>query len=162
MFDNKKQLLLFRHGIAEDHGPEGTDASRRLTEEGVKKTQQSARGLVTFADPPDVILTSPKVRAMQTAELVGEAFDQKPQTLEVLANGNAQQIIDAVSERAEERIVIVGHEPMFSEIVERLTAGRATDNVRMKKAGCACLECSGSTGELQWLVTPKILRALAT
>jgi len=72
------QLLVFRHGIAEDDSAGGSDFSRQLTDEGVDRTRRAAAGLRKVAPSPQVILTSPKVRARQTADLAGEAFDRSP------------------------------------------------------------------------------------
>jgi len=68
------KLYIFRHGIAEDVGPDGTDDSRRLTREGVDKTRKAAAGIARLGAKPDVILTSPKVRAAQTADLAAEVL----------------------------------------------------------------------------------------
>jgi phosphohistidine phosphatase len=160
------QLLLFRHGIAEDHGPDGTDASRRLTREGIEKTTEAARGLAKIADAPGVILTSPKVRAKQTADIVAEAFGERPETLDALAEEDLDAILRALAKRDEERILVVGHEPTFSRLVEFICTGQMRGSVEMKKAGCACVELDlqrngkAAHGKLQWLATPRILRVI--
>jgi len=157
------QLLLFRHGIAEAHGPDGSDTTRRLTDEGVRKTHQAAAGLSQFVEPPDVIYTSPLTRAQQTAQILGEVYGIVPQIVEVLAYGPAKAVIEALSDEDHQRVMLVGHEPTFSEIVERVcTASHAAGFVRMKNAGCACVEMiDGDIAQLLWLATPKMLRAAA-
>jgi phosphohistidine phosphatase len=160
------QLLLFRHGIAEDHGPDGADASRRLTREGIEKTTEAARGLAKVADEPGAILTSPKVRAKQTADIIAEAFGERAEILDVLAGEDPDAILRALAKRDEERILIVGHEPTFSRLVESICTGQVRGSVEMKKAGCACVELdlqrNGKVthGRLEWLATPRMLRAM--
>ena len=118
------QLLIFRHGIAEDDGPDGTDASRRLTEEGVDKTKRGAVGLASIVDRPDVVFTSPLVRAVQTAQIVGQVFNRAPVVLEELAYGPPRAVIGRLREVEQEVVMIVGHEPTLSGIVRLLCSGR--------------------------------------
>ena len=160
------QLILFRHGIAADATGDMTDDERPLTDEGGKKTAQAARGLAQFADRPDVIVSSPKLRARQTAELAAGAFDRSVELDEVIADGSAAEIVEALAGRGGERLMAVGHEPTFSQVVELLCCGQITGTVKMKKAAAACLESQGrlqpGEAELQWLVPPKVLRQLGT
>ncbi len=161
------QLMVFRHGIAEDYGPDGTDASRRLTDEGVSRTKEAARGLAKLMKAPDVILASPKVRAAETARLVAEAFDDEVETMDELAEGPAAVVVRALAKRSEESILLVGHEPTLSELVMLLCAGPSSSGgLEMKKAGCASMHVtrggrgSLSHGVLMWLATPAMLRAI--
>ncbi len=160
------RLLVFRHGIAEDRGADGTDASRVLTPQGVERARQAARGLARLTDPPDVILTSPKARARQTAEAAADAFGRPVEVLDELADGPADPALRALAKRPEDAVMIVGHEPMLSELVEQVcTGGRQAGFVDLRKAGCACLEVTLASGgdataaTLLWLATPKMLRA---
>jgi phosphohistidine phosphatase len=158
------QLLLFRHGIAEDHGPDGRDDSRRLTDKGVAKTTAAAAGLARIATAPEVIFTSPKVRARQTAAIVAARFDLDPQVADILGDNDAVAICHWLADLPHNRVLFVGHEPSFSQIVERLCtasgAAKASGGfVDMKKAGCACLDVdiTSRTAVLQWLAPPKLL-----
>ena len=160
------RLLVFRHGIAEEHAADGTDAARALTAEGVARTRAAARGLARFATPPDVILTSPKVRAAQTAQEAAAAFGRDVEMLDELASGPPGDVLRALAGRREEAVMIVGHEPMLSELVELVcTGGRRLGFVDIRKAGCACLDVALEPGgeaaaaTLLWLATPKMLRA---
>jgi len=159
------KLLVFRHGIAEDHGPDGTDASRRLTDEGVARARSAALGLAVIAEAPEVILTSPKVRAVQTAEAAREVFDAKMVVEETLGEGTARAIVALLSRRLESRVMIAGHEPALSGVVERLCTGTEGGFVPLKKAGCACVDVdfghAPPAASLLWLATPRMLRALA-
>ena len=138
------KLILFRHGIAEDRRPDLSDADRALTAQGVDRTTRAAGGLAKLAGGQvDVVLTSPKVRARQTAELVGAALGLAPIELPVLADGPTEAIADALAGRPEGVVVAVGHEPHLSEVVERLCFGEARGRVAMKKAGASCIQTSG-------------------
>jgi phosphohistidine phosphatase len=159
------RLLVFRHGIAEDHSADGTDAARALTDHGVERTRAAARGLARVAQAPDAILSSPKVRALQTAREAAAVFGREVEIMESLADGPPEPALAALAARPEASAMIVGHEPMLSELIEQVcTGGRRAGFVDMRKAGCACLEVSfdpagATTGTLLWLATPKMLRA---
>lgn len=161
------QLLVVRHGIAEAAGPDGTDASRRLTQEGVEKTRSAARGLAFVGPRPMTILTSPRVRAMQTAEILGQVFDLPPQTLRSLGDASPARILTDLARHRKDVVCIVGHEPVLSRLVE-LACGAQTPGgfIEMKKAGCACLDLvydeqgPAHPGQLLWLATPRMLRRM--
>jgi phosphohistidine phosphatase len=162
------RLLVFRHGIAEDTAADGTDASRVLTAEGVTRARSAARALARLCDPPDVILTSPKARARQTADAAADAFGSPVEMLDELADGPPQPALRALARRSEETVMIVGHEPMLSELVEQVcTGGRSRGFVDLRKAGCACLDVAlapegeATEATLLWLATAKMLRAAA-
>lgn len=164
------QLLLFRHGIAEPYDPALPDADRTLTQRGIERTTQAAQGLLRIADRPDAILTSPKIRAVQTAAIVGDALDVNPEICPVLATGSAHDIALMLRGRSEERLMIVGHEPYLSQLIEVLCWEQVEpwrNAVAMKKAGCALLEGPIRRDEtpdrvmLQWLLPPRVLRTLA-
>jgi phosphohistidine phosphatase len=161
------RLLVFRHGIAEDQAADGSDASRELTPEGVKRARAAARGLTTIAGPPEVILTSPKVRAIQTAREAEAAFGATLEVLDDLADGPPGPALRALAARSEQTVMIVGHEPMLSELIEQVcTGGRTVGFVDLRKAGCACLEIelakdgTASAATLLWLATARMLRTL--
>ena len=161
------RLLVFRHGIAEDRSADGTDASRALTEHGVERTRAAARGLAAFADRPDVILSSPKTRALETAREAARAFGCGVEVFAELADGPPDDMLRVLAGRTEETVMIVGHEPMLSELVEQVCTGdRRVGFVDMRKAGCACLDVAFDHGgeaaaaTLLWLATPKMLRGV--
>ncbi len=157
------QLVLFRHGIAEDPAEGIADAERALTPLGLERTAEAARGLSRLIDRPTRILTSPKTRAAQTAALLGSVFELKPETVNDLASDTPAPILRMLAGRDEKDLLIVGHEPSLSGVVEQLTGAR----VHLKKAGAAMLEAplrrAGGDGDgaLQWLLTPRALRLLA-
>ena len=159
-------LILFRHGIAQDVGPDADDHSRALTEEGVEKTTQAADGFARLFGKPDIILTSPKVRALQTAQILGKALKRTPQILDLLAQDAPLPLLRAVAQRTEHTLLLVGHEPTFSELLERLMfSGTPRGSISLRKSGCACIKVSFNEkyeptfAQLQWLATPKLLRS---
>lgn len=164
------ELLIVRHGIAEDAERSGkTDDERALTPRGVERTTRAATGLARIADRPETILASPKRRAMQTAGILGEAFDLSPQTCDLLAEEDIPALLTLLRERTEHRLMLVGHEPTLSQLIERLCAGEriATPGfIDMKKAACALVEGPIGRDEppgprlLRWLIPPRVLRTL--
>jgi len=162
------QLLMVRHGIAEEVGPDGDDAARPLSTLGIERTMLAAQGLARIAPRPQVIFTSPMLRAMQTAALMAEVFDLTPQPLDLLARDDVAAVLRFVRRRPEDVLMLVGHEPSLSDLVERvLVRGRPGGFITLKKAGCACVEASlrrdepASQARLHWLATPNMLRGLA-
>jgi phosphohistidine phosphatase len=170
------QLYVFRHGIAEpaDPGIPGSpgsgmrpDADRPLSPLGIERTLAAAQGLARFADRPNVILTSPKDRARQTAGILGDLFDLTPQIAAVLAEGPAVDVIHMLRQRDEDRVLIVGHEPTLSEVIETLCTHKTLPGfIELKKAACALVDAplhpddAPGPGVLKWLLPPRALRAL--
>ena len=159
------RLLVFRHGIAEEHAADGTDASRALSAQGVERTRAAAGGLARISDPLDVILTSPRTRAVQTAEAAAAAFACAVEVLETLSGGPPDETLRALAKRGEQSVMIVGHEPMLSELIEQVCTGdRRVGFVDMRKAGCACIDVvlqpsgEATAATLLWLATPRMLR----
>lgn len=158
-------LYLLRHGPAEDAAPGGDDATRALTPEGIKKTTLTARGLARLMDTPDAVFTSEKIRAMQTAKIIGDVFKLVPRPLAVLAEGTAEDVVAAVARLKHKSVVLVGHEPTLGRVAALLCTGVGVRSfVQPKKAGCICLEWPASaavgTAQMRWLATPKMLRRL--
>jgi phosphohistidine phosphatase len=153
------KLYVIRHGIAEDHGPDGGDAGRRLTHEGVVQTTQAARGLSRLIEPPEAILTSPKVRAKHTAEIVGEALGVKPAISSHLADGPATAVLNALAKREDESAIIVGHQPTLGDLIETLLFGEPRGAISMRTASCAALivDWGARHARLMWLATPEML-----
>jgi phosphohistidine phosphatase len=161
------ELYVIRHGIAEERGDAWPDDTKRpLTEEGIARLKKEARGLVAMGVTIDVILTSPLVRAKQTADALASAFNAKPSivTIESLAPGGSHQAILADLEKhaRRKRLALVGHEPGLGEFVARLIGARRP--VELKKGAVCRIDIEGlppgSPGALRWLITPKVLRKL--
>ncbi len=162
------RLYLFRHGIAEDTSPDGSDFSRPLTREGVDKTRRAAGGLARLIDPPDRILSSPRLRALETARLAAEVFGRDVTVESCLGEDALDPIFALLRQCHDEAVMLVGHEPTFSRLAEMLcTPGRHGGFIQLKKAGCIALEtirtetATGLAAMLTWLATPAMLRKLA-
>src|SRR5262245_39880728 len=120
------ELYFLRHGIAADVGPEGTgDAGRPLTAEGIAKLKEAARGLRRLGVRPDVLLSSPLVRARQTAEIVRHALGLDSRLVDALAPGcDIMRLRELLGEyRDTKSAMVVGHEPDFSTMIGDLTGG---------------------------------------
>ena len=141
-------IYLLRHGDAEDRL--GDDAARRLTAKGERQARDAGRALAALGTDLDACLTSPKVRAAETARLACEALGLEPETALGLRGGGLDALALATG-RGE--VLMVGHEPGLSDEVARLTGAK----VKLRKGGLAVIE--GST--LQALLRPAELRRIA-
>lgn len=154
------KLIFLRHGIAEDRAPDGTDFSRRLTDKGEEEMRREADALARIGLKPGIILTSPLVRAAQTAEIVAHALGMADRVREEprLAGFSLEHLRTVVTAHSDRRsLMLVGHEPSFSTVVGQLIGGA---NVRMKKGGLAIVEADAITigsGTLLALVPPAML-----
>jgi phosphohistidine phosphatase len=161
------QIYLVRHGLAEERGDAWPDdAKRPLTDEGMARMRKSMRGLSRLGVSFDVVLTSPLVRAKQTAEIVAGGVSPRPSivTADSLspAGGFAAIVADLEKHARKTRIALVGHEPGIGELAARLIGSRHA--IEFKK-GAVCridletLPPSGP-GDLRWLLTPRIMRGI--
>jgi phosphohistidine phosphatase len=141
-------IYLLRHGEAEEGN--GDDAARRLTPKGERQSRVAGRALAVMGAEIDACLTSPKVRAADTARLACEALSLEPEIANELRGGPFDSLSLAAG-RGD--VLLVGHEPDFSNEVARLTGGK----VKLRKGGLAIVEGS----ELRALLRPRDLAALA-
>lgn len=150
-----RQLWLLRHGEAEPHGTR-PDAERRLTERGETQARSAGAALAALDLVPAAVYTSPKVRARDTARLACQALGVDPVEHVPLAGGFEAGEALALARSADERVLIVGHEPDFSSIVLDLTGAR----IDMKKGGVAGVRLDSGRGELIVLLRPRELQAM--
>lgn len=152
------QLWLLRHGEAVPHESK-PDADRELTPRGERQALAAGRGLAKLGLEFEACYTSPKVRAFETARLACEALNVEPAVEDSLANGFARE--DALElllrHGADARVLVVGHEPSFSQVVHDLTGGR----IDFKKGGVAAVRAERARGELLVLLRPRELESLA-
>ncbi|MDQ6673311.1 MAG: phosphohistidine phosphatase SixA [Chloroflexota bacterium] len=163
-------LYLVRHAVAFDVDPAQwpDDSQRPLTAEGQKRFKRSARGLKQLIPSVDLLLSSPWVRAWQTAEILeSEAGWPRPVTCEALESGRAPaEVLQALQPfTSYATIALVGHEPSLHELASYLlTADMHHAQIEMKKGGVARLEVGEGlrpgAGRLHWLLPPKVLRNL--
>jgi phosphohistidine phosphatase len=162
-------LYLVRHGIAVNKtDPTSTaDPVRPLTPKGVEKTAEVARGLARLGASPSFFISSPLLRAVQTAEIFAEALEfpvTRVRRSESLAPESKPALLFAELARLKAREVICfGHAPHLDHTIASATAGKAASFTRLKKAGVALLEFDSFVPPkalLCWLYTPKVLRRL--
>jgi phosphohistidine phosphatase len=158
------RLLIIRHAIAVPHGTPGVPEDERpLTPRGEKRFREAARGLARICRRPDLLLTSPLVRARQTADIAAEAWGRiEPQEEDALAGGSFEQIAAALDKHTKKRLVaVVGHEPDVSSLLGRLLGTSASERLTFKKGGAALADVPGRLAEggaLVWYAPPRILR----
>ena len=160
-------LYIVRHGIAVDredpHCP--PDPERYLTEEGVDKTKAVAKGLAALGVSPDLFLTSPYVRAVQTAEIFADALGylrQKIRRSDVLLPGTEPSLLfrELAKDKQASSVLLFGHAPHLDDVIAA-ALGAKKPITALKKAGVALLELkriSPPIGLLVWLAIPKLLR----
>ena len=165
-------LFVMRHGIAVDLGAPGIthDAERSLTPEGRSKLAHIVKAMHRMELAFDAIISSPYVRARQTAELVACGFKKpaKVQLCEALIpDGTSVQVVDILRrlKPLPGNLLIVGHEPNLSSLVSVLVGGKGGSCVVFKKGGL-CKLCVHSLrpqpdASIEWLLTPKQMIAMA-
>ena len=161
------QLYIVRHGIAIDReDPQcPAEAERYLTEEGIEKTKQVAKAISALRLQVDLMVSSPYVRAMQTAEIFAGAFEYSKQKItktDALLPGAQASLFfrELAKEKQAATVFCFGHAPNVDELVAA-AVGAKHQITAMKKAAVAALELkriSPPAGQLIWLVTPKLVR----
>jgi phosphohistidine phosphatase len=161
------ELYLVRHAIAAERGDEWPDdAKRPLTTRGIARFKEGVEGLAWLKVEIDEIFSSPLVRAKQTASLLAAGLKGKPplKVLEALAPGHAPaSVLHELAKSAKrQRVALVGHEPGLGELAAHLIG--SARSLPFKKGGVARIDIQSFTsrrpGELEWFLTPKILREL--
>lgn len=161
-------LYILRHGIAVDRGDPGaaSDFDRALTKDGKKKMEKLASGMKQVGVSVERVLTSPAIRALQTAEIAARALGDPPlEKAEIFYQGDSHSIRAALrAYRRYSSLMIVGHEPTLSELAALWISGDPGLPIDLKKAGLILLEVSSWREEdratLKWLLPPRILEAL--
>jgi phosphohistidine phosphatase len=161
------ELVLFRHGIAaprESHN--GPDATRELTEHGRLRTRAAARGLAVMEVEPQLVVSSPLVRARQTAEILAEVL-QVRRPIEIVDELTPGTLPGVVLHKLDDLqvgcMVCVGHGPDIDLILRALIDGGVAAISELKKAAAVSIECqrpSDKHGLINWLLPPKALRQL--
>ena len=155
------QLHLLRHADAGDpDGWAGDDGARPLSAKGELQADRLGSFLAGIGFQPDALITSPKVRARRTAEVVGAALGVGVRIDDRLAGGFDPAMLDAILSDAGDprRPVVVGHDPDFSQVLGWLAGA---DGLTMKKGTFARVDVRGAVadgrGTLRWLVPPDLL-----
>ena len=159
-------LYIVRHGIAvnRDDPKCPPEAERPLTAEGVKKTRSAALGLKSMGAKPDVLITSPFVRAAQTAEIFAEVLGHSTAKIRATDSltpaANPSEFIRELAKIRAKEIGCFGHAPHMDLLIAQMVGARGVFT-QLKKSGVACLEHAAGKWELRWMLSPKILRQLA-
>lgn len=165
-----QQLLIVRHAIAQDRlaaYEQGiSDEQRPLTSGGIAKMELTARGIARQQQECGLILTSPLLRAQQTAAILHTFYPEaRLAQMEQLAPAySSRALIKALADFSEEHITIVGHQPGLSMLISTLVCDGRNGEFQLKKGGTALLrfdqDIREGGGTLLWLATPKQLSLL--
>ncbi len=163
------QLFIMRHGIALDRNSPlaVNDAMRPLTPKGRSRVERIATELHKMGYAFDWIVTSPLVRAAETAEVVAASQEPAPpvDVCQALRPGASQEDVLAFLAKNPDRrsVMLVGHEPDLSTLAGRLIGAGREANLEFRKGGCCLIEYSSIptqySGRLVWWLTPRALRA---
>lgn len=161
------KLLLVRHAIALDRATPGvSDHLRPLTEEGIARFRKSARSLASLVTA-ELVLTSPILRAKQTAEILARQWASVPvHESEPLGRGSRRDFEDALARVKGAKVVaVVGHEPWLSEWTAEWLGGKRGESFAFKKGGAALIdfddEVREGAGQLLFFLPPKVSKDLS-
>jgi phosphohistidine phosphatase len=164
-------ILLVRHAKAEARSLLGLgakrDVRRPLTDAGRKRMRRAAKALHRLVPAVDVIVSSPLIRARETAEILAGRYDNMAivDLMPLSPGGSEQELLDWLREqRQDAAVVLVGHEPDFGFLASWLLTGKKSPFIPLRK-GAACLIRFDETpaaggGVLEWMLTPKLLDKL--
>jgi phosphohistidine phosphatase len=161
------ELYIVRHGIAVDREDPKcpADPERFLTDEGIEKSRQVAKGVAEVASVPDLILASPYLRAVQTAEIFAEIMEYSKHKIRksdlLLPGAEPLQLFrELAKDKDLSSVFVFGHAPHVDDLVA--TSINTKHHISsLKKAGVAFVQLkrlNPPSGELIWLATPKLLR----
>jgi phosphohistidine phosphatase len=169
--DEIMNLYILRHGIAVEHGAAGyeNDDERPLTGKGERKMWSIAEAIKALGISFDTILSSPLVRAHQTAEIVAESLKCKKRlelTDTLSPQPSAKPLIEYLQEQgAIDDVLLVGHEPFLSQFISLLISGDTETSVLLKKGGFCKISTDhlkqGKCATLEWLLTAKQMELMA-
>jgi len=162
-------LYFLRHGLAGQHGdPQYPDDSLRpLTSQGRKKMQYAVLGMKNLSLTFDVILSSPYLRARQTAEIVAQAYKINEKNIHITKNllppRSIEKLLGEVHTRfpKSKNILFVGHEPHLSEMISAALKCNKPLLIDFKKGGLCSLTVKQSNAVLNWLLSSKQLGMMA-
>ena len=160
-------MLVLRHGEAGVKTDDiEKDDSRALTRSGRDEVEVIAASMLKLGVKLNSVATSPLPRALQTAQIVARRFkllNKLEQWDELKPSGEVQAVYRRLTRQIKgSNLLLVGHEPQLSSMIGEIVSGRSGVNLVLKKAGLAKIEILGFkpkiTGELRWLLTPRIIK----
>ena len=157
------ELYLLRHGIAEDGKPGGRDADRALTDEGAKRLKQTLKRAREAGMSPKLIISSPYLRAMQTAEQAKEVlgYEGKIVKSRALEPGSTPEAAwqEIRAHHDESQVLLTGHEPLFGQLTAYVL-GVPELLVDFKKGALVRVDLDASRlrarGVLKWMITSRL------
>jgi phosphohistidine phosphatase len=159
------KLYVLRHANAEDRDAEKypDDVLRPLTPKGIETARKVATWVKSRNMIPDIILTSPAIRAFDTAKICAEKFglakDYFVVTDLLLPGLDREKLVAQINANyCKPSLLLVGHEPDLSSLLSTLISGGDTLQIHLKKAGMCCLTIdhlqAGKCAILEWLIDP--------
>ncbi len=162
MEQEERFIVLLRHGIAEERAAGKPDEERELTADGHRRMKQIARGLARLLPKAEVIVSSPLVRARQTAECVARAYSRAiplEGSPALAPDSNVDRFRELLAGVSARRAIFVGHEPTLSELMLALTG--LSGAIELKKGGCYGIRIdAGEAAHLEWMLPPRALRGV--
>jgi phosphohistidine phosphatase len=165
------ELCIMRHGISVSRGTTAfpSDDERPLTPEGKRKMKEIGRGLARLCFKPDWVISSPLIRARQTAVLVAEILSPNVPldcSDALRPRGSLDSLLELLGTHPERRrTIVVGHETDLSQMAASLIGASRHAHLGLKKGGCCLIRFEHNPpqppGELIWWLTPRILREAA-
>jgi phosphohistidine phosphatase len=159
------ELWLLRHAEPEERAKSGRDEDRRLTAAGRKEAKAAGRGIAAVSDGIGLVLTSPYVRARQTAEAAAKelGLDGARASEALEAERDPEEILAEIEEAGEESVLLVGHAPLLGHLLGLLVTGDSDSDIPLSKASTAWLTLGGNSGRarLRALLRSAILERLA-
>jgi phosphohistidine phosphatase len=162
-------VLIIRHAIAfeRDRHRWRDDTERPLSPAGIRSARKAAAGIRQLVKPPQRVLTSPLVRARQTAQILTDiaGWPHASECAELSPGGPLPRVFAALNRERNEQIAIVGHQPDLGLLLAACLMGDAGPvSIELKKFAVACVSFNAipraGRGVLRWLATPRMLRAL--
>ena len=163
------ELLIIRHAIAyeRDRHRWRDDGARPLSPSGMRRSRQAAAGLKLITKAPDRLLTSPLVRARQTAKILTEVAGWPPaeESAELSPGAAVQSVFTLLAKDRSKRVALVGHQPDLGALLTTCLLGNHSGiPIDWKKNAVACVDFEGTLragrAALKWLATPRMLRGL--
>lgn len=151
-----QQVWFLRHGEAEPHDAR-PDPERRLTPRGEDQSRAAGRALARLEIPFHAVFSSPKVRAWDTARLACTPLGLEPVEHRPLVDASADDVLELAAGGPDDRILVVGHNPSFEQVVYDLTGAR----IDLRKGAIVGVRLRGNRGELLALLQPRELALLA-
>ena len=161
-------ILILRHGKAEDARPGRGDGDRRLTKKGRDEILAAAHGMAAQEIHPDLIAASPLARAQETAAVVADVLRAREKLVSwkaLLPGGDPDTVCREICRHPEaSAILLVGHEPLLSSLISYIISGDENAGIAMTKGAMAKIRnfsyAGRPSGELHWLLTARQMAGL--